>query len=420
MSKMKLYGGYSGTAKRQSRPEPKSKKKKTRRKRTAIDRIITVLLVIVALEGLYCTAVFSDIGFVKKYRDLWIQTAMSTMRHQWLATYFIPECVIDEVMDRVQAAKDAQIGVNSQWGTEDEKQEDTKADTPEAAFYELFWELDQSSMQEYIDQNPSVLDNGWDHIKINEAGLDDTGTSIQTTMGEQVLAIDAENQILVTRVTGSGYRGVLVTAKDPAQLAVFPAQTLGSVGEYAGDIAERNNGIVAMNASGFIDDGGVGNGGTLAGYTMMNGEEAGDHMGWSNKRLEIHEDNLFYITDAPTEVSPETRDAVEFTPALIVDGEVLVDEYNEWNGINPRACIGQSDKGEILMLVIEGRLASSMGTGVAECAKILERHNCMQAMNLDGGTSAVLWYDGEYVTRCSNQALPYGRTLPNAFVYQKK
>ena len=35
-----------------------------------------------------------------------------------------------------------------------------------------------------------------------------------------------------------------------------------------------------------------------------------------------------------------------------------------------------------------------------------------------GGTSAILWYDGEYVTRCSNTALPEGRTLPNAFVYK--
>ena len=43
----------------------------------------------------------------------------------------------------------------------------------------------------------------------------------------------------------------------------------------------------------------------------------------------------------------------------------------------------------------------------------------MQAMNLDGGTSAIMWYDGEYVIQCSNEALPEGRTLPNAFVYQR-
>ena len=87
--------------------------------------------------------------------------------------------------------------------------------------------------------------------------------------------------------------------------------------------------------------------------------------------------------------------------------------------MNPRACIGQSKKGEILMLVVEGRLVGySLGIDVIECAEILSRHNCMQAMNLDGGTSAIMWYDGEYVTRCSNTACPEGRPLPNAFVYE--
>ena len=141
----------------------------------------------------------------------------------------------------------------------------------------------------------------------------------------------------------------------------------------------------------------------------------GDHLGWSYKRIELREDNYFYIVDASSPVDPDTTDAVEFTPAIIVDGERL--NTWGWDSLNPRAVIGQSDKGEILMLVIEGRLLDSLGVSVDECGAILERHNCMQAMNLDGGTSAILWYDGECVTRCSNTALPEGRTLPNAFVY---
>ena len=40
-----------------------------------------------------------------------------------------------------------------------------------------------------------------------------------------------------------------------------------------------------------------------------------------------------------------------------------------------------------------------------------------QAMNLDGGTSAMIWYKGKYIMRSSNPALTAGRTLPNAFVY---
>ena len=41
---------------------------------------------------------------------------------------------------------------------------------------------------------------------------------------------------------------------------------------------------------------------------------------------------------------------------------------------------------------------------------------CTEALNLDGGTSAVLWYDGEYVTKCSNTSIT-SRMLPNAWLY---
>ena len=49
----------------------------------------------------------------------------------------------------------------------------------------------------------------------------------------------------------------------------------------------------------------------------------------------------------------------------------------------------------------------------------MKRYGCYQAMNMDGGTSAILWYDGEYVTRCSNTSNKEGRYLPNAWVYTR-
>lgn len=409
----------------EAEPDASAPRKGKKRKRTALDRIVALFLVLVTLEGIYCTAAFSNIPFIKKYRSLWIETAMSTMSHHWLATAFFPPAVVKEVTDRMAAARESQIGLSTGWGDEADSTEAVKPEEEgpqfsddQAAFYELFWELDVDSMEDYVKKNPSVVADGWDHIKINEAGLDDEGTDIYTTEGEQVLAIDAENQVLLLRVTGSGYRGVLAVAKDPSRLSVQVADTLGYYGLPVGDIAQAHNGILAMTASSFIDPDGTGNGGILAGYAMCDGVEYGDaHMGWGNKRIELHENNLMYITDAQSSVSNKTTDAVEFTPALIVDGERAVTEDDFWNGINPRAVIGQSKRYEVLMLVIEGRFTDSIGTGVFECAKILQRHDCMQAMNLDGGTSAILWYDGEYVTRCSNTALPEGRGLPNAFVY---
>ena len=416
MQQVKLFGS--------SRSRPSSRPPRRRKPRSGLKTLTIILIVLAVLEGLYFLCVYSDIPFIAKWRSIYIQTAMDTMNHQWLATAFLPQSVIDEVMAERDAAREEQAAHSSSddWaqGTDGEDPAGTPSagsqeDTAEEDFYRLFWELDRSSMEAYLLQHPDALDGGWENLTINEAGLDDEGTSIQTTMGEQVLAIDVPNQILLVRVEGSGYRGVLAVAKDPSRLSVQNSAYLGSAGQYAGDIAEAHNGVLAMTASGFIDEGGVGNGGLLAGYAMADGEDRGVHMGWSYKRLELREDNYFYIVDAQSEVHPETTDAVEFTPAIIVDGQQL--DTSGWNSLNPRAVIGQSDRGEILMLVVEGRLLDSIGISVADCGAILLEHGCMQAMNLDGGTSAILWYDGEYVIRCSNTDLPYGRQLPNAFVY---
>jgi exopolysaccharide biosynthesis protein len=69
------------------------------------------------------------------------------------------------------------------------------------------------------------------------------------------------------------------------------------------------------------------------------------------------------------------------------------------------------------MLVIEGRNIDSLGTDASECADILARYGAYQAMNMDGGTSAILRYQGGYITKCSNEDLPEGRHLPNAWIY---
>lgn len=423
MSKIKLFGNTSAAHVAAREPRKPNGPRRHGRGRRAL---IAVSVVLAALAALYCLFAFSDIPFIAKWRTIYIQTAMDTMNHQWLATAFLPQSVIDEAMAARNGAMQEQTQHNSSddWADRPDATPAPSGDNgtsendglSEDGFYELFWELDRGSMEDYLSEHPEALENGWENLYINEAGLDDDGTSIRTAMGEQVLAIDVPNQILLVRVSGTGYRGVLAVAKDSSRLSVQNSAYLGDTGQTAGQIAESNGGVLAMTGSAFIDDGGVSNGGTLNGYAMSDGVGQGDHLGWSYKRIELREDNYFYIVDASSTVDPDTTDAVEFTPAIIVDG-VRLNTWG-WDSLNPRAVIGQSDKGEILMLVIEGRLLDSLGVSVDECGAILERHNCMQAMNLDGGTSAILWYDGEYVTRCSNTALPEGRTLPNAFVYK--
>ena len=411
------------------------------RKKNPLKVLALILAIVLFFEVCYFVCVYSNNGFISKWRNIYITTAMDTLSHKWLATAFIPPDVIDGVMAEKQAALKEDQGLESSWSKPEEEaipetpvvekptteldtvittEEDAAEAQARAEFYNLFYELDVDSMEAHLEKHPELLANGWEGLYINEAGLDDEGTDIYTRDQKQVLAIDAPNKILLLRIKGSGYQGVLAIAKDPSLLTVRPSSQLGICGESAGTIAKQYNGVLAMTGSGFIDPDGNGNGGILAGYAMCNGVEYGTgHCGYGYKRLELHEDNLMYLKDAGAPVGESTTDAVEFLPAMIVDGNIT-GTVSAYNGLHPRACIGQSDKYEVLMLAIEGRQPTrSLGTDLTECAKILKEHGCMQALNVDGGTSAMLWFDGEEVIKCSNAALPEGRGLPTAFVYAR-
>lgn len=425
----------------QQRPARPKKVRKKKKKKSPMKTVAIILAVILLIEAAYCLVIFTDlIPPVARLRTIYIETAMSTMRHQWLAKAFIPGDIVQEVVDRIGAGKEAQVGLQSSWGdvtqaTEEANSPITGFDKDAAAgmlnqlsqdlglnaqseyFFELFHELDEDSVLDYVTDHPEVIENGWDKFYVNEAGLDDNGTDMRTTQGDQVLAVDAENGLMVVRITGSTYRGVLVIGKDPSRLMCAASSSWGRVGEHAGTIAEKNNGLVAMTGSGFGDGVGVAEGADQAGGAMCNGVPLGDHYPWGYKRVELHLDNRLYVVDAHTGYSADCTDATEWTPALIVDGVNVAGQDNLYTALNPRACLGQTRDESILMLGIEGRYIDSLGCDASECANILERYGAYQAMNVDGGTSAIMWYQGEYIMRCSNSNLSEGRYLPNAWVY---
>ena len=161
----------------------------------------------------------------------------------------------------------------------------------------------------------------------------------------------------------------------------------------------------------------LGNGGTVDGLAICEGKQYGSHVTYGRKRVEFRSDDKMYIVDADTGISSDVRDAVEFQPALIIDGRALIDEQTGFRSIQPRSVVAQSKDGDVMMLIIEGRLVGrSLGIGLPDCTEILLGYDAYQAMNMDGGTSAVMWYDGEYVTKCSNPAITC-RYLPNAWIY---
>ena len=93
MPQMKLFGNSRSAARvagrRKAEPENEPKEKKQKKKKPL--KVLAIwLTVILCLEGLYFFLCYTQNSFVKRWRTIYIQTAMSTMRHQWMATYLLP------------------------------------------------------------------------------------------------------------------------------------------------------------------------------------------------------------------------------------------------------------------------------------------------------------------------------------------
>jgi exopolysaccharide biosynthesis protein len=405
---------------------------KPKRKKNSNGRLrlpITLLSIVLFLECAYATAVYSPIPFIAKWRTIYIETAMSTLSHQWLATWFIPRNIIDAVMADVQADIDSQAGLSSSWGDLFTQETDPVTETPtvesepveseeveptaEELFYEKYWELDTDSVHLYFEEHPALVKDGYDDLYINNM---DGSLELYTVNGDPVRILDAENNILIVKVKGDGYQGKLAIVKNPKQVDVVSSSQYGSMGQQICTIASNNGAVMAMNASGFIDVEGHGLGNQIVGSYVLDGVEIGDpDYSSSYKFFGFKSDYRMYISNYADITPSEYLWGIQFFPALIVDGESVVDGTFGM-GIQPRASFGQASNGDVLMLVIDGRQAGySLGCTVAECTKILLSYDCYQAMNLDGGSSALLWYDGENITSPSSVSSD-GRLLPNCFV----
>ena len=111
------------------------------------------------------------------------------------------------------------------------------------------------------------------------------------------------------------------------------------------------------------------------------------------------------------------RDGAGYGPVLVVNGDTVEEDLLN-SGLNPRTAIGQRSDGAILLLVIDGRQPNSLGATYADEAEIMIRFGAVNACNLDGGSSSLLWFNGEYVNNCAS--VIGIRPIPTSFVVLKE
>ena len=221
--------------------------------------------------------------------------------------------------------------------------------------------------------------------------------------------------IIFKEIKGNGYAGYMLIVLDPSRVFVGKPDSYGGVGLTLEELCLKYNAVGGINAGGFIDDMGGGLGGRPDGLTVVDGVRHSDGHG-GDCFAGFDNNNLLWVGYYTAEdMEPmQIRDGVSFGPILIQNG-VIVNEESLTSGVNPRTAIGQRGDGAVIMLVVDGRQAHSIGATYLDMAEIMLDHGAVNALNMDGGSSTVMWYEGQYVNSCSAQ---YGtsRPLPNAFL----
>ena len=224
---------------------------------------------LIGITVVYPFLLYTPNAFVTRWREWYIETAMGTMTHQWLATWFIPENIINEVMTKRYLMNQRQEGIVSNWdGAWEENEEDT-AETPKDKFYAMFSELDESEFERFLADNPEYLENGYDEINIDligEPSQTHYDTGLKTKQGDTVLAVNAAHGILIIEQTGEDtlgmeYAGKIALCKKPENIYVGTSEGLGDYGSFVSDMVRDYDAILGINASGFADFDGNGTGG---------------------------------------------------------------------------------------------------------------------------------------------------------------
>ena len=345
-------------------------KKKKNKKMKLWQKIVVILICL----GLICGSgvAFLLYGPYPNFRNWLITTAMTTMSHKYLATWFYDDDTINKVMQENYV-----------------KESDEETD------------LDAISFVDY--SNSKVM--------------------YKNKYEKEILTHEEGATYKLININEDGMRGYLISVYDPSKVKVATASNMNNNGEMLTTIAKKNNAVVAMNASGFFDPGYVGNGGKPHGAVIKDGKlvsnlarsnVGGGIIGFTN-------DNKLILGKMSAEeaLAKGVRDAVEFGPFLVVNGEPSFIKGNGGWGTAPRSAIGQRQDGIVLFLVMDGRdYAHGIdGVGMVELTEIMVRYGAYNAANLDGGTSCGLVINGELTNQPVNgSGKKTTRAIPNAWI----
>lgn len=164
----------------------------------------------------------------------------------------------------------------------------------------------------------------------------------------------------------------------------------------------------------------TGTGGLPTGILMSNGEMKYNDINNPDEKRDImaitKEGRLLVGPHSVNEMKNlGVTDAISFGPALVVNGKGTIRSGDGGWGIAPRTAVGQKKDGSIIFLVIDGRQPpKSYGATLKDVQDIMLQYGAVNATNLDGGSSTTMVYNEEVL---NNPCDPLGERAVPSIVY---
>ncbi|MCX7884010.1 MAG: phosphodiester glycosidase family protein [Caloramator sp.] len=364
---------------KQKRTLELKRRNKKRKKRTA-----KFFLLIILLFFCYLSVAFLDLPYISDLRNLYIETAMTTADHKWLATLFFP----DELIKKVMSSKVTNSEIISVTKIKD----------------------NEKKHPSYLTKNDSTEKDILMQKNLKKGDLD--------YAGNEVFVNDIKQGILISKVKGKTFQGKIALIDDPSRVFIGVTDKKGRQGRFILDYLNMYDSILGINASGFNDPNGKGSGGSIVGLTYSNNKKWGEYTPIYGV-VAFDRNNRLVVGGIRNWDKYDIRDGAQFSPSLIVNGRKIIKGSAGW-GLQPRTIVGQRKDGVVIFLVIDGRQPGhSLGATMEDCANVMLSYGAVTAGACDGGSSSIMAYNGNIVTKCSSPS-KVGRLLPNAFLVRRK
>lgn len=335
--------------------------------------IMLGLTLLITLIGLYCIMWVCVNGPSERAKELFVLSVRETSAVGFLANLYCSQ----EEIDAIEAKQNVEV-----------------------------LEITDTSLIKVEGNTESPTEEQDSKVNANENAVSEENTEPQP-----------EEPIEFHQVYGATYKGIMMIVKDPSRVIVgtsAPAYAEGVPGKKVVDMIATYNAVGGVNAGGFEDPQGAGDGGIPKGIVISEGTFRFGSMDARYEIIGFNQDNVLVVGTMTGEqaVNMGIRDAVSFGPILVVNKEAT--KASQGGGLNPRTAIGQREDGAVLLLVIDGRQSSSLGASYSDITQVMLDFGAVNAANLDGGSSSVMYYEGELLNSCSSLYGP--REMPTCFV----